>query len=162
MRNEAAGLPVSCPLFNVTSNHVTNAIWADHWNFVKIYLVLSWKIIIESVHNFAHAMTATLSWHVQNYDLIGWLESKSEQTNLGEISIMSLWSVCEIAVPIPVAEAIAGDLLAFPSALVIDCGLRHIDLGDREVLQLHCVGRRDKFHHTGRDSICPESEISME
>ena len=34
--------------------------------------------MIQSSHNFAHAMTAQLSWHVQDYDLIGSLESKLE------------------------------------------------------------------------------------
>ena len=32
-----------------------------------------------SDHNFAHAMTAQLSWHVQNCDLNGSLESQLEQ-----------------------------------------------------------------------------------
>ena len=32
---------------------------------------LMWKIMIRSCHNFAHAMTAQLSWHVQNSGMIG-------------------------------------------------------------------------------------------
>ena len=37
------------------------------------------KILIQSDHNFAHATTAELSWHVQNYDLIGSLQCKLDQ-----------------------------------------------------------------------------------
>ena len=44
-----------------------------------MYDVVIWKIVIRSCHNFAHAMTAELSWHVQNYDMIGMLESELEQ-----------------------------------------------------------------------------------
>ena len=44
-------------------------------NFPKIITVLIWKITIKSGLNFAHVMTAKLSWHVQNWDRIGWLES---------------------------------------------------------------------------------------
>ena len=39
----------------------------------KIWLAPRWKIIRRG-HNLAHAMTAELSWHVQNCNLIGSLE----------------------------------------------------------------------------------------
>ena len=42
------------------------------------------KIIIQSSHNFAHAMTAELSWHVQNCNLIGSLEWKLEQIKFSQ------------------------------------------------------------------------------
>ena len=35
-----------------------------------------------SCHNFAHATTAQLSWHVQNSDIIGYLEFELEQKNV--------------------------------------------------------------------------------
>ena len=35
-----------------------------------IFLCFNFLILIESGHNYAHAMTAELSWHVQNSDLI--------------------------------------------------------------------------------------------
>ena len=62
----------------------TNGWWAHKPNLVKqkkkekntYYWI---KIMTRSGHNFAHAMTARLSWHVQNYDLIASLESKLEQ-----------------------------------------------------------------------------------
>ena len=44
-------------------------------NLVKICVV-----VMRSGHNFAHAMTALLSWLVQNYDLIALLGSKLKQT----------------------------------------------------------------------------------
>ena len=37
----------------------------------KILIVLILPPIIEYGHNFAHAMTSLLSWHVQNGDQIG-------------------------------------------------------------------------------------------
>ena len=40
-----------------------------------------WIILIRSCDNFAHAMTAELSWRVQNCHLIGSSESKLEQLN---------------------------------------------------------------------------------
>ena len=54
------------------------SVWADDSNFVKklkekkiiIHLTLTWKLTTRSDHNFAHAMTAQLSWHVQNNDLM--------------------------------------------------------------------------------------------
>ena len=39
----------------------------------KIHIASMSKIDIQSCHNFAHATTAQLSWHVQNSDMIGWL-----------------------------------------------------------------------------------------
>ena len=54
------------------------------------YVALIWeKIIIRSCHNFAHTMTAGLSWHVQSYFFIGSLYSRLEQQEFQKISIMS-------------------------------------------------------------------------
>ena len=44
--------------------------WADIPNFFKFLLLYSPFMIMESGHDFAHATTAQLSWHVQNYALI--------------------------------------------------------------------------------------------
>ena len=44
-----------------------------------IHVALTWKIMIQSGHNFAHATTAQLLWHVQNCYLIGSLEPKLVQ-----------------------------------------------------------------------------------
>ena len=59
-----------------TGTCFTKFLWGHDPNFVKSQVNLSWKIIIQSSHNFAHVTTAQLSWHVQNYDLIGSLQSK--------------------------------------------------------------------------------------
>ena len=48
------------------------------WKFVVAF---AWKIIIRSGHNFAHATTAELLWHVQNCDRIVYLELKLQQRN---------------------------------------------------------------------------------
>ena len=45
-------------------------------NIVKIRLPFTPHRMIQSCHNFAHVPTAQLSWHAQNCDLIGSLESK--------------------------------------------------------------------------------------
>ena len=42
---------------------------------VKIHVVVIWKIMSQSDHNYAHATTAELLWQVQNCDLIGSSES---------------------------------------------------------------------------------------
>ena len=36
-------------------------------------VVHAWKMLIRLGHNFVHAMTAELSWHAQNWDLIDWI-----------------------------------------------------------------------------------------
>ena len=64
--------------------HLTNTLWAYHPNFVIIHIAFTWKIILWSHHNFTHVTTAQLSWHVQNCDLIGWLESILEKRKLAK------------------------------------------------------------------------------
>ena len=43
---------------------------ACNWNLIKILFALILIPITQSGHNFAHVMTAKLSWHAQNCDLI--------------------------------------------------------------------------------------------
>ena len=58
----------------------TNNLWAHNRNLVKINVVLFWKIMMRSGHNFAHIMTAKLLWHVKNCDQqIGPCKSKLER-----------------------------------------------------------------------------------
>ena len=45
----------------------------------KYSVIFTWWIIIQAGHNFAHATTAKLSWHVQNCDMIGSPGFKWEQ-----------------------------------------------------------------------------------
>ena len=52
--------------------------------FCKIHTALTSRVITKSSHNFAHATTAELSWHVQHCDLIGSLESKWKQKQLSQ------------------------------------------------------------------------------
>ena len=49
---------------------------------MKIYVAFAWKMIIQSGHNFAHATTAELSWHVQNCDMIGSFGCKLEKKRI--------------------------------------------------------------------------------
>ena len=51
-------------------------LWAHNPNLVKIHIALTWKLMIQSGHNFAHVMTAELSWHVQICNQIGSLGLK--------------------------------------------------------------------------------------
>ena len=46
-------------------NHFTKGARAHDWNLAKILFVLILILLIQSCHNFAHVMTAELSWHVQ-------------------------------------------------------------------------------------------------
>ena len=54
--------------------HFTKGLRAH--NLVKILVVLTWKILIWSVHNFAHVMTTDLLWYEQICDLVRSLESQ--------------------------------------------------------------------------------------
>ena len=53
--------------------NVTNDFYTNNWNLMKILFVLVLILAVQSSHKFAHAMTAELSWHVQNCDLAGLL-----------------------------------------------------------------------------------------
>ena len=64
----------------------TNILWAHNPKLVKIHVAVTWKQLMISGHNFAHAMTAELSWHVQICDLIGLLEWKLNMLTQKEIS----------------------------------------------------------------------------
>ena len=46
-------------------------LWAHNWNLVKIIYAQISILMMRSSQNFAHAMTAVLSWQVQNSDQIG-------------------------------------------------------------------------------------------
>ena len=54
--------------------HCIKNLWAHNLNLLNMWVALTWNILMRSGHNFAHAMTAQLSWHVQNYDVIVSLE----------------------------------------------------------------------------------------
>ena len=44
----------------------TNGSWAHSWNLMKILITVILIGMMQSCHNFAHAITMALSWHVQN------------------------------------------------------------------------------------------------
>ena len=50
--------------------YFTKSSWAHDWHLAKIIFAVNIIFIIQPGHKFAHAMTAQLSWHVQNCDLI--------------------------------------------------------------------------------------------
>ena len=52
-----------------------HSLWAHNQNLEK-YTALTWQIMVASGHNFAHAKTAQLPWHMQNSELIWSIESK--------------------------------------------------------------------------------------
>ena len=65
-------------------NRSTGPFHRDSWaNYQKFFIILliEWSnqviilhiMIIQSGNNFAHVTTVVLLWHVQNFDLIGWL-----------------------------------------------------------------------------------------
>ena len=63
----------------------TKSLWAHNSNLAEIYVALMWIIMIISGQNFAHAMTAELSWHVQICDVVGAFKSE-----LGHFKIFQL------------------------------------------------------------------------
>ena len=57
---------------------------SEHMIIQILYEICSahiWQMMIRSCHNFAHATTAQLSWHVRYCNMTGSLESQSEQNN---------------------------------------------------------------------------------
>ena len=58
-------------LFNMATAGVTKGLWANISNIEKILLALILIVMIQSGDSFVHAMTAVLSWHVQNWQLMG-------------------------------------------------------------------------------------------
>ena len=53
-----------------TGRDFTKSLWAHECNLVKVCFGVIMITLVQSGHKFAHVMTAQLSWHVQNYDLI--------------------------------------------------------------------------------------------
>ena len=45
---------------------VTNGLWAQYTNITPLHVSFDWQIRILCIHSFVHAMTAVLSWLVQN------------------------------------------------------------------------------------------------
>ena len=45
--------------------------WAQKAKDVKIKVAFIWKVASKAVLSYAHAMTAQLSWHVQNGNQVG-------------------------------------------------------------------------------------------
>ena len=63
-------LPFSShPYLMWPGTHFSNGLWVHDWN-LKFQFPLIFILMIQSSHNFAHVMTAELSWHVQNCALI--------------------------------------------------------------------------------------------
>ena len=77
--------------------HVIDSLRALDLNLMKIFFLIIIILMIQSVHKFAHAMTAELSWHVQNYDQITSLFFMQEQhvflKDLNFEFINCLWNV---------------------------------------------------------------------
>ena len=76
----------------------------------KKYIAFMWKMMIKSDHNFAHAMTTQLSWHVHNRDLIGSLK----ENKYLQYFDFSLQTFCAICHRIPVSIAIHQSIPVIP------------------------------------------------
>ena len=79
----------------------TERLWMYNPNLAKIYDVICWKIMITSSHNFAHVMTAELSWLVQNCGLMYSLKSYLKQIwfsqDFNRVLITLLWFGSQIS-----------------------------------------------------------------
>ena len=67
------------PIKGLTGAHFTNGLWAHNPSLVKMHVAFPWNLMTWPGHNFAHTMTALLSWHVQICDLIESSELTSRQ-----------------------------------------------------------------------------------
>ena len=47
-----------------------NEIWDHNWNPGEIHFALTWILMAQSDPNFVHTMTAQMSWHAHDCDLI--------------------------------------------------------------------------------------------
>ena len=84
----------------------------SHINILSI--ALARHMITRLCHNFAHATAAQLSWHVQNYDMIGSFEIKSKQKR---ISVkFQLWAHKLFVTKIP------GIIRSWPGAAILQRG----------------------------------------
>ena len=68
---------------SVPRTYFTHRLWTQSKSYQNMS-VLARKMTIWSDHNFAHAMTAQLSWHVQNCELIGSLDLELERKVLSQ------------------------------------------------------------------------------
>ena len=68
-----------CQLPLCSRIHLTNGLWAQYPNLMKIWIDLTWKTMTKSGQNFAHVTSTKLSWQI--CDLIDLLQSKLEQNN---------------------------------------------------------------------------------
>ena len=125
------GTFVTCPcqVYVRPGDHFAKSLWAHNPNPVKICVALMQAIIIRSGHNFAHAMTAKLSWLVQNCNLIRLLETTLDQNvfTLHKIWFISSWTFCEMALR-------DGNLFMF--------GLNMMTLSDRLL-----IGKASDLHY---------------
>ena len=62
----------------------------------KFQVTFMWIIMVQSSHNFAHAMTAQLSWHVQTCDMIGSIQLKLKQYEFSQDFNFKLKPPCEM------------------------------------------------------------------
>ena len=100
---------------------ISQGFWAHNWNVMKIHVVPIFILMIQSGHNFTHAMTAQLSWHVQNCGLIWWSFWMDGQHDLIIIHEMSprlqrvVFTLTEAPIPSPDQTIITSDWIALLS-----------------------------------------------
>ena len=59
------------PYFMMFGYHFTKGVWAYNCSLVNMIIAVLMILAIQPGHKFAHVTAAQLSWHVQNWDLIG-------------------------------------------------------------------------------------------
>ena len=72
------------------------SLWAHNSKLIKIPVAMGRKVMIQSCHNYAHATTAQLLWHVQIWDLIGQSIHNYSKENFHKISVKGSLIICEI------------------------------------------------------------------
>ena len=86
----------------------TSGLWADNWNLENILHALILILMVQSGHNFAHATTAELLWHVQYCDAQLMIISHAKATysiflwDLADKLMNSLWNGPLAPVPLTI------------------------------------------------------------
>ena len=71
----------------------------------NIFLAFKWILIMTSDQNISHYMTAKLSVHVWNHDLIWWQNKVDTQKHFHKTTITSSWTLSKTKIPITIKKA---------------------------------------------------------
>ena len=71
----------------------------------NVFLAFKWILMMTSGQNISHYMTAKLSVHVWNHDLIWWQNEIDTQKHFHKTTITSSWTLSKTKIPITIVKA---------------------------------------------------------